>query len=174
MRSVGLVRNVMLGREGLDRVGLVRLVEEAGGADVGSHLVTGNVTFTTTPAELEQLVDTVEQGLEDVLRRHELFAVRDLDWLRRFVEADPFTGFDEREWELEVAFLSHRSPSLDRANLGEPRRTVLVNIGDRELVAARPRHGPDRPHVNRLLEAATGEQATARGWSTLQRVAAKG
>jgi uncharacterized protein (DUF1697 family) len=45
MHYVGLVRNVMLGRQGLDRVLLLRLVDAAGGRSAESHLTTGNLTF---------------------------------------------------------------------------------------------------------------------------------
>ena len=48
MQYVGLVRNVMLGREGLHRDVLLRLVDAAGGRAATSHLRTGNLPFDTT------------------------------------------------------------------------------------------------------------------------------
>src|SRR5687768_1554076 len=50
MRYVGLVRNVMLGREGLHRYVLLRLVDAAGGRSAASHLTTGNLTFDVAPS----------------------------------------------------------------------------------------------------------------------------
>jgi hypothetical protein len=50
MRYVGLVRNVMLGRQGLDHVLLLRLVDAAGGRSAESHLTTGNLTFEAASA----------------------------------------------------------------------------------------------------------------------------
>ena len=43
---------------------------------------------------------------------------------------------------------------------------------ERELATARPRKGSARPHVNTLLERASGQPATARAWATLRRIAA--
>jgi hypothetical protein len=50
MRYVGLVRNVMLGREGLHRDVLLRPVDAAGGRSAQSHLAAGNLTFDTAPS----------------------------------------------------------------------------------------------------------------------------
>lgn len=45
MRWVGFVRNVMLGREGVDRALLLTTLHEVGAIEARSHLTTGNVTF---------------------------------------------------------------------------------------------------------------------------------
>ena len=45
VRWLGLIRNVMVGREGLDRSVLLDLAERAGCVDLRSFLTTGNVTF---------------------------------------------------------------------------------------------------------------------------------
>jgi hypothetical protein len=46
VRWLGLIRNVMVGREGLHRAVLLDLAARAGGADVRSFLTTGNVTLS--------------------------------------------------------------------------------------------------------------------------------
>ena len=81
---------------------------------------------------------------------------------------------DPSGWELEVGFLRHDAPPIDGSRLADPQRTVLVHIQEREVLTARPREGGSRPHVNTLLERATGSKSTARGWSTLRRIADKG
>jgi uncharacterized protein (DUF1697 family) len=174
VRWVGLVRNVMLGREGLDRDVLLDVVREAGGREARSHLTTGNLTFDADPEELDDVVTAIEAGVAQVLGRHEIVAARSLAWLRELVDEDRFAGFDTSDWETEVAFLRHDAAPVDPQRLGDPRRTVLVEVGTREVLAARPRTGGARPHVNRLVERATGLPATSRGWSTLRRVAASG
>lgn len=172
MQWAGLIRNVMLGREGLSRDVLLDVVGDAGGLRPRSHLTTGNVTFDAARAEIDSVVDGIESGIEQVLGRREMVAVRSVRWLRALVAEDHFARFVSAEWESEVAFLRHDAPPVDSNRIGDSRRTVLVQIRSREVLAARPRTGGARPHVNRLLERASRSPATARGWSTLQRIAA--
>lgn len=164
----------MVGREGLHREVLLELAREAGGTDVLSHMATGNLTFTADDIGPDVLADRLEAGVARVLGREEMVAIRSLPWLVRLVDSDPFKGRSSDEWGFEVAFLRHDAHPLDPSRLGDTQRTVLTGIHDRELLAARPAQGDQRPHVNRLLERATGTRATSRGWSTLQRVVASG
>jgi uncharacterized protein (DUF1697 family) len=171
MQWVGLVRNVMLGREGLSRNVLLGVVRGAGGQEARSHLTTGNVTFHAAPTELHSVVEQIENGIEHVLARKEMVAVRSVAWLRELVAEDHFASYFDAAWETEVGFLRHDAPVVDRNRIGDSGRTVLVEVRSREVLAARPRKGGARPHVNRLLEEASNSPATARGWSTLQRIA---
>jgi len=45
LRYVALIRNVMIGRAGLDRDALLQIFAGAGAMDPRSHLATGNVSF---------------------------------------------------------------------------------------------------------------------------------
>ena len=76
MRYVGLVRNVMLGRQGLDREILLRLVAVAGGRDVASHLATGNLTFDAAPGRLDDVVRRLEDGIAGAIGHREPVVVR--------------------------------------------------------------------------------------------------
>lgn len=172
MRWAGLVRNVMVGREGLDRSTLLDLAGGAGAESVRSHLSTGNLTFTASPADIDPITERLEVGIAAVLGRHELVAVRSLDELADLIATEPFAAYDPEEWAFEASFLARGAPPLDRARLGDPERTVVVVCRDRELVTARPLAGGHRPHANQLLERATGRRATSRGWATLQRILA--
>jgi uncharacterized protein (DUF1697 family) len=174
MRWVAFVRNVMVGREGLQRQALIELAREAGGTNVLAHLTTGNVTFASDDISPGVLAHHLEAGVKRVIGREEMVAIRSLPSLVSLVGSDPFAGFDPAEWAFEVAFLRHDAPPLDPARLEDAQRTVLLGHHDRELFAARPVQGGQRPHVNRLLEGATGAKATSRGWSTLQRIVASG
>ncbi len=170
MRWLALVRNVMLGREGLHRAVLLEIVEDSGGEDPRSFLTTGNLTFSAGPTELERVRDAVEQRVERVLGRREPLIVRPMSWLAELVAEDPFGPYEDEDWELEVCLLPHSAPGILADRLGDSGRTVLVEVRDLEVLTARPRQGPNRPHGNRLLERATGQRATARGWSTLHRI----
>ncbi len=161
----------MIGREGLDRSVLLDLAREAGCRDARSYLATGNLTFATTSTDPDRVAEALEERIEKVLGRRELVAVRTLSWLHDLVAEDRFSTYDPSEWELEVGLLRHDAPRLDPARVPDPRRTCLVETRAREVLTARPRAGGTRPHVNRLLERATGLPSTARGWSTLVRIA---
>jgi uncharacterized protein (DUF1697 family) len=171
MRWVGLVRNVMLGRDGLDRALLLELAARAGGSGVRSYLTTGNLTFDAAPQEIDGLCRRLEADISEVVSRPTMVAVRAHAWLCDLVSHDIFARVEEDEWECEVAFLRHDAPPIDPGSIPGTRRTRLVATYDRELATARPRSGSARPHVTRLLERAAGQPATARGLSTLGRIA---
>lgn len=164
----------MLGRKGLHRDVLLRLVAESGGADARSVLTTGNLVFTTPEAGLNDAIVRMEQAIARVVGREEPVIVRGMEWLLDFVSHDPFTTEQTAHDECEVAFLSHKLPPLDPRAIPPSGRTKIIAVQARELVAARPRSGGNRPHVNTLLERATGSLATARAWATLVRIARHG
>ena len=115
MRYVGLVRNVMLGREGLHRDVLLRLVDAAGGRDAASHLATGNLTFDAAPGRLDDVVRRLEDGIAGVIGHREPVVVRTAGWFRDLVAGDPFAAFPLDRWEIAVAFLRLSSVPLDPA-----------------------------------------------------------
>jgi uncharacterized protein (DUF1697 family) len=161
----------MLGRDGLDRGRLLDAVSSAGGSNVRSYLTTGNVTFDAGPREVAALNRRLESELARIVARPTLVAIREHRWIRALVAEDLFAEFDPAEWELEVGFLAGGASPIDPRSLPEPGNTRIVATYEREVATARPRSGPARPHVNTLLERASGQRATARGWSTLCRIA---
>ncbi|HET7432367.1 MAG TPA: DUF1697 domain-containing protein [Nocardioides sp.] len=174
MRWAGFVRNVMLGREGLDRETLLGIVERAGGRDVRNHLTTGNVTFDAAPSRAAAVGRRAEAAIAAVIGRPEPMILREVSWLRAVVEDDPFAPYRDGDAALEVGFLPLTGEPLDPDRLPDPGRTVLVRVGRREVWTARPPEGGRRPHVVSLLEAATGARATSRGSSTLERIVRAG
>jgi uncharacterized protein (DUF1697 family) len=165
------VRNVMLGREGLHRSVLLNLVTAAGGLDVASYLTTGNVTFSADVKAVAEVVERLQDGLAGVIGRHEIVAVRSRAWLRELVAREPFAAYDAASWYQEVAFLPASAMPLSDLPIGVTGSSVVVEVGARELLTARPVSGPRGPHANRLVERLSGSPATSRGWSTLLRLA---
>lgn len=164
----------MIGREGLHRQVLLDLCEAAGGADPRSYLATGNITFSAIAGEVPTVTDRLEQSLGTVLGRSEIVAVRSLRWLRELVASEPFASYEAGAWELECAFLSALSPPVSSPFEAETGSTVVVRLGARELLTARPTDGSRGPHAGPLLQVLTGARATTRAWSTLQRLARDG
>src|SRR5690242_14660903 len=142
MRWVGLVRNVMLGRDGLDRALLLDTVQRCGGARCRSYLTTGNVTFDVVPAGVDDLALRPETELSRIVDRPTMVAIRPHRWVRDLIRRDLFTGVDADAWECEVAFLRHTADPLEARSLPCARRTRVVAALDREVATARPRSGP--------------------------------
>jgi uncharacterized protein (DUF1697 family) len=170
-RWVGLVRNVMLGREGLHRDVLLDLVADSGLSQVHTYLTTGNVTFAAHADVVAAAVARLEASLAAVIGRHEMVAVRSRTWLRALIARDPFRGYDAESWHQEVAFLSASAPPVGAVSVEGTGSTVVVELGQRELLTARPAKGPRGPHANPLLERVSGARATSRSWTTLVRLA---
>jgi uncharacterized protein (DUF1697 family) len=171
MRYVGLVRNVMLGREGLHRDVLLRLVDDAGGRSAESHLTTGNLTFEAAPAQLDAVVRRLEDGIAEVIGRHEPVVVRTAAWIRDLVAGDPFAAFPADWWELAVAFLALRAAPLDPAAVPRIDGLEAVAVRPHELLIAGLRD-VRRPGATYLLPRPWRDEATTRSWSTVQRLAA--
>jgi uncharacterized protein (DUF1697 family) len=170
MRFVGLVRNVMLGREGLHRNVLLGLLDAAGGQSGVSCLTTGNLVFDAAPAQLDAVVQRLEAGIAAVIGRREPVIVREAAWLSDFVAGDPFAGFPLDRWELAVAFLPLRTAPLDPAAVPRIDGLEAVAVRPHELLMA-GRRDVRRPGATFLLPRPWRDEATTRAWSTVQRLA---
>jgi uncharacterized protein (DUF1697 family) len=171
MRYVGLVRNVMLGREGLHRDVLLRLVDAAGGRSAESHLATGNLTFDSDPSQLDAVVRRLEDGIARVIGRREPVVVREAAWFRDLVAGDPFAAYPTGRWELAVAFLPRRAVPLDPAAVPRIDGLEAVAVRSHELLMA-GRRDMRRPGATFLLPRPWRDEATTRSWGTVQRLAA--
>jgi uncharacterized protein (DUF1697 family) len=171
MRYVGLVRNVMLGREGLHRDVLLRPVDAAGGRSAASHLATGNLTFDAAPSQLNAVVRRLEDGIAGVIGRPEPVIVREAAWFRDLVAEEPFAAFPVDQWEIAVAFLPLRSAPLDPAAVPRIAGLQAVAVRPHEMLMA-GRRDVRRPGATFLLPRPWRDEATTRAWSTVQRLAA--
>ena len=171
MRYVGLVRNVMLGREGLHRDVLLRLVDAAGGRSATSHLTTGNLIFEVAPAQLDAVVRRLEDGIAGVIGRREPVVVREAAWFRDLVASDPFAAYPGDRWEIAVAFLRLDAVPLNSAAVPRIDGLEAVEVRPHELLMA-GRRDVRRPGGTYLIPRPWRDEATTRAWSTVQRLAA--
>jgi uncharacterized protein (DUF1697 family) len=172
MRYVGLVRNVMVGREGLHRDVLLSRLHAAGGRDGRSHLATGNVSFDADPSELDGIVARLEAGIAQVIGRREPVVVRTAAWVRGFAASDPFAGFPADQWQWAVAFLPLAAAALDTEELGHADGLQVVAVRPHELLTV-VRRGQGGGPLN-LLPPTARRRATSRSWSTVARLARLG
>jgi uncharacterized protein (DUF1697 family) len=175
MRYVCFVRNVMIGREGLQRTVLLDAVAAAGGADPASYISTGNVTFDLDPPELRRFGIELEARIADIIGRAEPVFIRSFADLAAMHERDPFEpppidDVQERvvtfcpgpvEGVLDLPHTSDRGDIVVFAAAG--RELFTVN----RLVDGRTR-GPGGI-IERLIDA----RVTTRAWSTIDRIVTK-
>src|SRR4051794_29681366 len=118
----------MIGREGLHRDVVLRLLSDAGAANGASHLATGNVTFDAPSREANAIARRFEAGIADVLGRHEPVIIRRLDWLAAFVATEPFSSYDEKEWSCSSRSCRwERSPSMPMPSVSPRARSSLLS-----------------------------------------------
>jgi hypothetical protein len=140
------VRNVMPGREGLDRDVLLRLVDAAGGRSAESHPATGNLTFDGAPSQLDAVVRRLEDGIAGVIGRREPVAVRPHELLmagRRDVRRPGATYLLPRPWRDEAATRSWSTVQrLAAVSSGGRQRHRTTSIGAMPSSAGR-----SKPHT---------------------------
>jgi uncharacterized protein (DUF1697 family) len=173
-RHVALVRNVMIGREGLHRQVLLEAVERSGGGRPRSFISTGNVAFDLKPGDLDPFVEELEDRIEGVIGRREAVYVRTLERLVGMVDGGPFDRppFPDVR-DRSVTFCSHEIE-------GELSLPYVTNRGDLSIFRA---EGREVFSVNRMVDGRTrapggiiermlGSRVTTRAWSTIQRIVA--
>lgn len=174
-RHAAFVRNIMIGREGMDRDVLLGAFERAGAVEPRSHISTGNVTFSAWPSDVQSIRTDVEAGIQAVLERREPVFIRRVDVLAALIEDDPFT---RSPWPEAVEHVvSFTGDGTDTSRLDLP---ITSNRGDICLFAATQREvfgvarmvGGRTSGPGGLAERSLGELITTRSWSTVRRIAA--
>lgn len=172
MRYVGLVRNIMIGREGMHRVRLLERFERLGARDPVSFISTGNFAFTLAPEQLGSLVEAFEAWIADVLGRQEQLFVRELTELAAIVDADPFAGLPDEAIERGVSFA--REP-LAFATPWTSKRgdAVIFRVEGREAYGHSVMVAGRTTGFGGYVERLSGQRVTTRGFRTLQRIVRK-
>jgi uncharacterized protein (DUF1697 family) len=165
-----MIRNVMIGRAGLDRDVLLRIFADAGAIDPRSHLATGNVSFDWDGGEMTGLIDATQGGIERTMGRFEPVFVRTIAALRRAIAAKPFrvtpipdvghrcVTFTESTSQLDLPIISSRRDAYIFGSDGTDWFSVT------RLVEGRG------GNVNRMIEKTLSCAATTRNWNTIERI----
>lgn len=170
-RHAAFIRNVMIGREGLDREVLLDIVRRAGATAPRSYISTGNVTFNAAPSDVAQVMTRIEAGIAAVIEREERVFVRSIRELESMVSSDPFTNLAFEAHDRYVSFTN---------KLIDPAIKVPFESGRDDIVAF-GRTVREVFSVTRLVKGrATGPGAfiekkicqpiTTRNWNTIVRV----
>jgi uncharacterized protein (DUF1697 family) len=144
--------------------------EAAGFTNVRTLLSSGNVAFDACSASPTALERRAEKAMQSGLDHSFRTVVRSADFLRRFVEAEPFAEFGlPPHAKRVVTFL--RSPSQLAFELPIERdgASILACLGTEVLSAYVP--GPKGPVFMSLLERTFGTDITTRTLETVRRCA---
>jgi uncharacterized protein (DUF1697 family) len=169
-RHVAFIRNVMIGRSGLDRDVLLRIFAEAGALDPRSHLATGNVSFGWNGDALDALIDATQAGIARTMGRFEPIFVRSVAALQRSIATLPFQS-------PPISDVGHRCVTFTQCAT----RLALPVVTTREDAYIFGSQGSDwfsvtrlvdgrGGNVNRIIEKALSCAATTRNWNTIERV----
>ncbi len=174
-RHIAFVRAVMVGREGLHRAVLLEAFEEAGAGAPYSHLTTGNVSFDLDQADLDDLVAQVDASLSAVVGRAIEIFVRTLDEVRAL---DGPGMLVRAPWDevrgVEITFF-HEPPDLSGWQLPHLIRrdlVAVVGVDGREVYSVTRERDGETAAPGGVLERTTGQRATTRGWSTIEKIVA--
>jgi uncharacterized protein (DUF1697 family) len=170
LRYVAFIRNVMIGRAGLDRDALLQIFAGAGAMDPRSHLATGNVSFDWDGDDTDGLIDATQVGIEGTMGRFEPVFVRSVAALRSSVASRPFRI-------TPISDVGHRCVTFTESSA----RTDLPIVSPREDAYIFGADGTDwfsvtrlvegrGGNVNRMIERALSCPATTRNWNTIERI----
>jgi uncharacterized protein (DUF1697 family) len=175
-RTIGFLRNVMLGREGLHRTVLLERLAALGAGRPVSFFTTGNVAFDIDLSDLPAFVSSLEVELAGIIGRHEPVYTRSLSALRRIVQSTPFddTPFGDKVVQRVISFA--REPIVAPASMPvySRRRDACIHriegmeaYGVARLVNGRA-SGPGG-----LAEHVIGSKITTRSWGTVCKIVAR-
>ena len=170
MRYIAFIRNVMVGRQGLDRETLISCFADAGARNPRSHLATGNVSFEADEREVAKLQESVECAIASVIGRSESVILRTQAQLVDLVAAEPFAEYAGQDLALEITFSDERNRGLDATRFAEVAGLQVVECREFELLTAQPRDARVR-HPLPIVERLSGGRATTRALSTVIRLA---
>jgi uncharacterized protein (DUF1697 family) len=167
-RSVAFVRNVMIGRQGLDAATLLGHFTAAGAVDVRSHLATGNVTFRST-VPLTLLRAAVEDAIAGTVGHREPVFIRALDLLARWVAEQPFGVPAPDVHERTITFTDPHA-SVPLPIRGPHGSFEVLEERDGDFFAVTRLVSGRAGHAGRHLEKLLRTPVTTRNWNTVERI----
>jgi uncharacterized protein (DUF1697 family) len=142
--------------------------EAEGFSEVRTLLSSGNVVFNARSSSLAALERRVEKAMQSELGRSFDTIIRSSEYLRAFIEADPFAEFSLPPTSKRVVtFL--RSPSEPKVKLPIEQHgaSILKFTGSEVLAAYVP--GPKGPVFMSLLKRTFGKSITTRTLDTVRK-----
>ena len=164
----------MIGREGLHRLVLLDLFEQAGAERPRSYISTGNVSFTADEANVPAITSEVTEGVARVIGRNEGLYVRSISYLESLVATDPFAASPFAEpLDRTISFRLEAGPVPELPLMSRRGDAVVFAATPGELFAVSREVDGRTSGAGGMIEKHLGERVTTRGWATVLRVLAQ-
>jgi uncharacterized protein (DUF1697 family) len=175
-RHVALLRGINVGgHRMIKKDELQAIFEGCGFTEVRPVLASGNVVFSSRPADEADLKATIESALEDALGYPVDVLVRSIDYLNELIELDPFGAVGPGDGHNYVTFMTTAPETIPpMPEHVKDQYFLALGLHDREFFAVsykRPdgRYGDFGAYMARHF----GKQpVTTRNWKTVQKLAA--
>ena len=168
---VAFVRAVMVGRDGLVRSRLIQAFEQAGAADVRSHLTTGNVSFVCEADAVTEITSGARDEIEATVGRTTELYVRSLAELTAMAESQPFARAPlEGPVDRSVSFVGEPVPDIELPIESAAGDVIVFAAGVAELWSVSKIESGIARGPGGLIEAATRRRVTTRAWRTVTRI----
>jgi uncharacterized protein (DUF1697 family) len=169
LRCAALLRGINVsGKNILPMKDLARIFTEAGCAEVGTYIQSGNVLFSA-PADIEaQLPETIARRIQADFGLRVPVLLRTLAELRAAAAANPFLAADVDPRALHVYYLRD-APAADAVAALDPHRSPPDRFAvlGREVYLHLPNGMARTKLTNAWLDAKLNTVSTARNWNTL-------
>ena len=174
-RYIAFLRAINVGGHTVKMEVLRQHFEELGFSNVETFIASGNVIFEDTAANTQALEEKIEQHLHEALGYKVATFIRTEVELAAIVDNQPFPlDVLIMAQALNVAFLKE---ALDAAAQGKLlARTTNIDafrVQGREVYWLCRKKQSESTFSNAVLEKTIGRPATLRGFSTIQKLAAK-
>ena len=172
MKYVAFMRNVMIGRRGLERSLLIDAFERHGAKTANSFLATGNVVFEADAKTAAAIVARVSKVLLTKINLTEPMFIRSMDTLITLNESNPFGAAPSEDvYERCVTFLQEGALRIETLPFQSVRSDFVAFLGTTTEVFSITRLINGRPgQVGKWIEEQVGKPVTTRNWNTVERI----
>ena len=165
---IALVSGINVGGNRIVRMAELRsLLAELGHADVATYVQSGNVVFRAAGGDTGLLARQMEAAFEARWAFHARIMVRDLSWLRRLIEGNPYPEVAGDPTKLH-AYVLEREPTADdvarlAASCAGPERFEVRG----DVLYLHAPEGVGRSAFAGLIPRMLALPCTARNWRTV-------
>lgn len=171
-KYAALLRGIMPSNPNARNEKLRGVFQSLGFANVQTVISSGNVLFETHSKDAPALETTIEKALSAQLGIRGAAIIRSREQLQKFVEADPFRGFEDSvKFRRNVTFLK-TAPRLKLKFpcAGYNQSCQLVAMHDRAICSVIDVTGAGTPELMSWLEKQFGKEITTRTWQTVEKI----
>lgn len=170
--TIALLRGINVGGKRMKMADLRTLFADMGFPNAKTMLQTGNVAFQTDSTDTDQLVTTIEKGIQDHFGFESRIIIRTPDQIRAVLDNHPFTDeqLENGKWSI-VAFLNTAPNSSDLdALISAHQGPEFIHLQGKELFVYYTEGAARSKLTNNFIEKYLEVVSTARNWNTTRKL----